>query len=79
MPRPKADKKTEYIVLKIPSELAEEINAVIGTHGYRGRTEFAKDAIRLLLREYATLGYASSRLRTQSSSETHSQAQNETG
>ena len=33
MPRPKADKKTEYIVLKIPSELAEEINAVVASDG----------------------------------------------
>jgi len=44
---------TGYSVVKIPDELAEEIDKVVGKHGYRSRTEFVKDAIRALLREYA--------------------------
>jgi len=78
MPRPKLEEKTEYIILKIPAELAEEINRIIGSHGYRSRAEFAKEAIRLLLREYATLGYSESRRLSQTPSETRSQAQDET-
>ena len=79
MPRPKSEKKVEYTILKIPTELAEEINDIIGKHGYRSRAEFAKEAIRTLLREYAVLGSSSSRLRARTPSETRSQAQDETG
>jgi len=78
MPRPKSEKKTEYIILKIPSELADEINDIIGKHGFRSRAEFAKEAIRTLLREYAALGSYGSRRRARTPSETRSQAQDET-
>ena len=44
---------TGYSVIKIPDELAEEIDKIVGKHGYRSRTEFVKDAARALLREYA--------------------------
>lgn len=44
---------TGYSVIKIPDELAEEIDKIVGKHGYRSRTEFVKDAVRALLREYA--------------------------
>jgi metal-responsive CopG/Arc/MetJ family transcriptional regulator len=44
---------TGYSVIKIPDELAEEIDKIVGKHGYRSRTEFVKDAVRTLLREYA--------------------------
>jgi len=77
MPRPKSGKKVEYTILKIPVELAEEINDIIGKHGYRSRAEFAKEAIRTLLREYAILGSYGSRRRARTPSETHSQAQDE--
>ncbi|RLG40412.1 MAG: CopG family transcriptional regulator [Thermoproteota archaeon] len=46
--------KTEYVLIKIPQELAQEIDAILGKHGYRSRAEFVKDAIRSLLREYAS-------------------------
>ena len=44
---------TGYSVIKIPDELAGEIDKVVGKHGYWSRTEFVKDAVRTLLREYA--------------------------
>ena len=44
---------TGYSVIKIPDELAGEIDKIVGKHGYRSRTEFVKDAARALLREYA--------------------------
>jgi metal-responsive CopG/Arc/MetJ family transcriptional regulator len=44
---------TGYSLIKIPRELADEIDKIVGKHGYRSRTEFIKDAVRALLREYA--------------------------
>jgi metal-responsive CopG/Arc/MetJ family transcriptional regulator len=44
---------TGYSIIKIPDELAEEVDKIVGKHGYRSRTEFVKDATRALLREYA--------------------------
>jgi Arc/MetJ-type ribon-helix-helix transcriptional regulator len=46
------EKEAGYAVYKIPKELDEEIMKVVGRHGYRSKTEFAKDAIRRLLLEY---------------------------
>ncbi|MGB9671934.1 MAG: ribbon-helix-helix domain-containing protein [Candidatus Norongarragalinales archaeon] len=48
----KKEEKSDYAVYKIPRELDEEITKIVGKHGYRSKTEFAKDAIRRLLLEY---------------------------
>jgi Arc/MetJ-type ribon-helix-helix transcriptional regulator len=45
-------KESDYAVYKIPKDLDEEITKLVGKHGYRSKTEFAKDAIRRLLLEY---------------------------
>jgi len=37
---------TEYVTVKIPEELAKEIDAIIGTHGYSSRADVVKDALR---------------------------------
>jgi metal-responsive CopG/Arc/MetJ family transcriptional regulator len=44
--------ETGYAVYKIPKDLDKEIMKIVGKHGYRSKTEFAKDAIRRLLLEY---------------------------
>ncbi len=38
-----------YAILKIPRELADEMDRWIGTRGYRSRAEIAKEAIRQFL------------------------------
>lgn len=48
----KKEKESDYAVYKIPRELDEEVTKIVGKHGYRSKTEFAKDAIRRLLLEY---------------------------
>ena len=53
MPKTKAEGRAEYGFVKIPKDLIDEIDKVIGRHGYRSRAEFVKDAIRALLREYS--------------------------
>lgn len=35
-----------HVTLKIPRDLAAEMDKLIGKHGYRSRNEIAKDAIR---------------------------------
>ena len=42
----------EYAVIKLPKDLADMIDLMIGRMGYKTRTEFVKDAVRRLLREY---------------------------
>jgi len=44
--------KEDYVTLKIPHELAEAIDRIIGKMGFRTRAEFVKEAIRQLLKEY---------------------------
>jgi len=41
-----------HVTIKIPKELVDEIDKIIGTHGFRSRGEFAKEAIRKLLDHY---------------------------
>lgn len=41
-----------YTTVKIPNDLAQEVDAMVGTHGFKSRGEFAKEAIRRLLKEY---------------------------
>ena len=45
-------RKTEYVTIRIPRGLAEEIDRVIeaGTHGYRSRAELVNEAVRIHLR-----------------------------
>jgi len=52
MPKTVAKTEAEYVFVKIPKSLLDEVDKAIGKHGYRSRTEFIKDAIRSLLREY---------------------------
>ena len=42
----------DYATLKIPKELADEIDKIVGLMGFRSRAEFVKEAIRKLLMEY---------------------------
>lgn len=44
--------RQDYVTVKLPRDLLEEIDRVLGRFGYRSRTEFIKDAIRDLLRRY---------------------------
>ena len=39
---------TQYVTVKLPSEVAKEIDALIGTHGYSSRADVVKDALRRL-------------------------------
>ena len=43
--------KTKYVTIRIPKELADEIDRIleVGTLGYRSRAEIANEAIRLRL------------------------------
>jgi len=52
MPRTRAKEKVDYGFVKIPKDLIDEIDEILGKYGYRSRSEFVKDAIRSLLREY---------------------------
>jgi len=42
----------DYVTLKIPKELAIEIDDLVGKHGFTSRAEIAKEAIRRLLQQY---------------------------
>ena len=46
------DKKEKYIQVKVPTELVDEVDAMIGLKGYKSRMEFVREAIRDLLRHY---------------------------
>lgn len=52
MPRTIAKSEAEYVFVKIPKSLLDEVDKAVGKHGYRSRAEFVKDAVRSLLREY---------------------------
>lgn len=45
-------KEERYKIIKLPIELAEEIDLIRERHGYRSRAEFVKEAVRRLLNEY---------------------------
>jgi Arc/MetJ-type ribon-helix-helix transcriptional regulator len=51
MPKTLAE-KTEYGFVKVPEDLIQEVDKVVGKHGYRSRAEFVKEAIRRLLTSY---------------------------
>ena len=40
------------MIVKLPKELIEEVDKIVGSHGYRTRPEVIKDAVRAMLREY---------------------------
>jgi len=52
MPKTYAKTEAEYTIVKLPRSLLREVDKVLGKHGFRSRTEFIKEAIRSLLREY---------------------------
>jgi len=46
-------RQDEYVVVKLPKDLVDEIDRFIGRYGYRSRAELVKEAVRLLLRQYS--------------------------
>ena len=42
----------EYVTVRIPKELADEIDKLIGKYGFRTRAEIVKEAVRRLLAQY---------------------------
>lgn len=42
----------DYVTLKIPKELADEIDSLIGKKGFRSRAEVTKEALRHFLLDY---------------------------
>ena len=42
----------KYATLGLPKELVDEIDKIVGKHGFTSRAEIAKEAIRALLKEY---------------------------
>lgn len=41
-----------YVTVKIPKRLADEVDGLIGKHGFTTRAEIAKEALRRLLLLY---------------------------
>ena len=52
MPKTKARGKAKYIQIKIPKDLIQEVDEILGKHGFRSRQEFVRDAVRRLLNVY---------------------------
>ena len=48
---PRTRTKTQYVTVRIPKELANEIDEVLQsrTHGYRSRAEIVNESVRLRL------------------------------
>jgi len=42
----------EYITVKLPKELVDQMDKLVGKFGFTSRAEIAKEAIRKLLKEY---------------------------
>ena len=42
----------EYSTVRIPKELADQADRLIGKHGYTSRAEIVKDALRDLFQKY---------------------------
>jgi len=42
----------QYVTIKLPIEIVNEIDEMIGKHGFRSRGEFVKEAVRRLLDYY---------------------------
>ena len=52
MPKTASQNVEEYSTVKVPKGLVEEIDKMMDKHGFRSRSEFVKEAVRSLLREY---------------------------
>jgi Arc/MetJ-type ribon-helix-helix transcriptional regulator len=48
----KENKQSDHVTVKIPKELVDEMDRLIGALGFRSRGEIAKEAIRQLLNHY---------------------------
>ena len=42
----------DYRIIKLPKDLADLVDEMLGKMGYKTRTEFVKDAVRRLLSAY---------------------------
>ena len=47
--------KEEYVTFRLPRELVDEMDKLIGKRGFRSRAEIAKEAIRIFLDHYKEL------------------------
>ncbi len=45
----------EYVTIKLPKNLVDEIDSFVGKYGFVSRTEVVKEAVRRLFREYMVL------------------------
>jgi metal-responsive CopG/Arc/MetJ family transcriptional regulator len=41
-----------YVTVKIPSDLASDVDGLVGKHGFKTRAEIVKEALRKLLQDY---------------------------
>jgi len=48
-------KKSDYVTIKLPSELVEEIDSLIGKYGFKSRGEIVKEAVRRFLDHYRNI------------------------
>ena len=48
----KKAQRDDHNTVRLPEDLTDEMDKLIGKHGFRSRAEIAKQAIRTLLREY---------------------------
>lgn len=46
------EKKEKYVTVRIPPELADDVDKLIGKHGFRSRAEVAKESLRRLIAFY---------------------------
>jgi len=42
----------DYVPIKLPKELVDLIDKLVGKYGFRSRAEVVKEAVRIFLREY---------------------------
>jgi len=49
-------KMNEYVVIKIPKSLVDEMDALVGKFGFTSRAEITKEAIRRLLTDLSKTG-----------------------
>lgn len=47
-----SEKEDDYTTIRIPKELSEEVDALVGKKGFRSKAEVVKEAIRRLLNHY---------------------------
>ncbi|MEM1661023.1 MAG: ribbon-helix-helix domain-containing protein [Candidatus Bathyarchaeia archaeon] len=50
-----SNKKQDHITIKLPVELVEEIDVLVGKYGFRSRGEVVKEAVRKLLDHYRNI------------------------